>query len=69
VKSAALILAGAVVLVGPVVPQQAKQPTAAVDQAAPAFRVNDHLGKAVSVGGESESWTVVAFFPKAATPG
>ncbi len=36
---------------------------------APAFRLNDHRGKAVSVGGESEGWTVLAFYPKAATPG
>ncbi|MEE8466934.1 MAG: hypothetical protein V3T22_00665 [Planctomycetota bacterium] len=36
---------------------------------APAFRLNDHTGKAVEVGGESKRWTVVAFFPRAATPG
>ena len=38
-------------------------------QAAPVFRLNDHLGKAVQVGGESDLWTVLAFYPKAATPG
>ena len=38
-------------------------------QVAPAFRLNDHTGKAVQVGGKSERWTVVAFFPRAATPG
>ena len=40
-----------------------------VGELAPAFRLNDHTGKAVEVGGESKRWTVVAFFPRAATPG
>ena len=29
----------------------------------------DHTGKAVSVGGPAKVWTVLAFYPKAATPG
>lgn len=45
----------------PVVPQ--------VGQTAPAFRLNDHTGRAVQVGGPAKTWTVVAFYPKAATPG
>ena len=48
--------------------KQAPTPPRAGAQA-PAFRLNDHTGKAVTVGGKSESWTVLAFFPKAATPG
>ena len=40
-----------------------------VGQAAPTFRLNDHTGAGVKVGGESEAWTVLAFYPKAATPG
>ena len=40
-----------------------------VGQAAPAFRLNDHRGRLVAVGGESKTWTVLAFYPKAATPG
>ena len=40
-----------------------------VGQAAPVFRLNDHLGEAVQVGGETDLWTVLAFYPKAATPG
>ena len=36
---------------------------------APAFRLNDHAGAAVSVGGPAKTWTVLAFDPKAATPG
>ncbi len=44
-------------------------PGPAVGKPAPMFRLNDHQGRAVRVGGEAESWTVVAFFPKAATPG
>ena len=46
---------------GPVLPSEG--------EVAPAFRLNDHTGKAVEVGGKSERWTVVAFFPRAATPG
>jgi len=48
-----------------------KEPPAppAVGQKAPVFRLNDHTGRAVSVGGPAETWTVVAFYPKAATPG
>lgn len=40
-----------------------------VGKAAPVFRLNDHAGKVVRVGGESKTWTVVAFYPKAATRG
>ena len=40
-----------------------------IGKAAPEFRLNTHTGEAVTIGGEAESWTVVAFFPKAATPG
>ena len=40
-----------------------------VGKAAPAFRVNDHTGRGVAVGGKSKAWTVLAFYPKAATPG
>ena len=36
---------------------------------APSIRLNDHEGNIVSVGGESERWTVLAFYPKAMTPG
>lgn len=43
--------------------------TAVVGKAAPAFRLNDHLGKLAKVGGESENWTVIAFYPKAMTGG
>ena len=40
-----------------------------VGQPAPAFRLNDHNGNAASIGGEKDTWTVVAFYPKALTPG
>lgn len=36
---------------------------------APTFRLNDHEGRAVDVGGTAKAWTVLAFYPKAATPG
>ena len=39
----------------------------------PAFRLNDHLGSAISIAPDPKAtegnWTVLAFFPKAATPG
>ena len=38
-------------------------------EAAPVFRLNDQDGHAVAVGGKSDHWTVLAFYPKAATPG
>ena len=40
-----------------------------VGKPAPTIRLNDHTGAAVSVGGKAERWTVLAFYPKAATPG
>jgi peroxiredoxin Q/BCP len=40
-----------------------------VGKPAPAFRLNDDGGRAVAVGGKAAAWTVLAFFPKAATPG
>jgi len=36
---------------------------------APAVRLNDHHGNIVELGGKRANWTVLAFFPKAATPG
>ena len=44
-------------------------PGPAVGQSAPSFRLNDHEGNAVAVGGERDQWTVLAFYPKARTPG
>lgn len=44
-------------------------PAPRVGASAPAFRVNDHEGDAVAVGGEADHWTVLAFYPKAMTPG
>jgi len=43
--------------------------TPKIDELAPAFRLNDHEGRATAIGGENEEWTVLAFFPKAMTPG
>ena len=42
-----------------------------VGKKAPRFKLNDHLGKIVRIGGRSRSktWTVLAFYPKAGTPG
>ena len=41
-----------------------------VGKLAPIIRLNDHDGKAVQIkANDEERWTVLAFFPKAATPG
>jgi hypothetical protein len=40
-----------------------------VGKPAPAFRLNDHTGRIVAFGGKSDRWTVLAFYPKAATAG
>jgi hypothetical protein len=51
-------------------PEKPKAPSLPeVGKPAPAFRLNDHHGKAVEVGGKADRWTVIAFYPKAATPG
>lgn len=47
----------------------APAPAPVVGEPAPALRLNDHTGHARRIGGESDGWTVLAFFPKAATPG
>lgn len=50
-------------------PEPAPPPAPVVGQPAPTFRLNDHTGQATSVGGKAELWTVLAFYPKAMTPG
>ena len=41
-----------------------------VGKPAPTVRLNDERGKAVRLGpGADTGWTVLAFYPKAATPG
>jgi len=64
---AALTTAALVALGG--VQESAKPKAPRVGDALPGFRLNDQQGRAVSIGGKNENWTVVAFFPKAMTPG
>ena len=45
----------------PVVPE--------VGEPAPVFRLNDQEGRIATIGGESEMWTALAFYPKAMTGG
>lgn len=40
-----------------------------IGKPAPTVRLNDHHGNIVELGGKRANWTVLAFFPKAATPG
>jgi len=63
----ALLLTSALLLVQD---EQAPGPRPpAVGDPAPTFRLNDQDGNLRAVGGEAELWTVVAFYPKAMTPG
>lgn len=49
---------------------EATVPTAPkVGDLAPTFRLNDHDGDAAQIGGASDHWTILAFYPKAMTPG
>lgn len=40
-----------------------------IGKPAPVFTVKDHDGAEVTIGGKSETWTVLAFYPKALTGG
>ena len=51
------------------VPRDEGQKRPEVGKPAPTLRLNDHHGEIVELGGKRENWTVLAFFPKAATPG
>ena len=50
--------------------QDRKEPSGpVVGKQTPTIRLNDEKGLAVSLGGEADHWTVLAFYPMAATPG
>jgi hypothetical protein len=51
------------------VPQAGAPKKPEVGKPAPSLRLNDHHGNIVELGGKRKNWTVLAFFPKAATPG
>lgn len=40
-----------------------------VGKAAPALRLNDHAGQIRTLGGTTQNWSVLAFYPKAMTSG
>lgn len=51
-------------------PKESPSSRPAVGERAPSFRLNDHTGRAVELPLiEENAWTVIAFFPKASTPG
>ena len=64
----ALCLSAVVLFPQDPVPED-ERPVPEVGQAAPAIRLNDHAGNATAVGGEAEHWSVLAFYPRAMTPG
>ena len=48
----------------------ADDPLPKVGDPAPSFRLNDQSGKAISLAkATKDTWVVLAFYPKAATPG
>ncbi len=47
--------------------QESKYPE--VGKPAPTFKLNDQAGQLHGIGDANDDWTVVAFFPKAMTPG
>ncbi|MBI5849714.1 MAG: redoxin domain-containing protein [Planctomycetes bacterium] len=53
----------------PMTKEEPKPAGPEIGKPAPAFRLNDQLGNAVAVGGETDHWVVLAFYPKASTPG
>jgi hypothetical protein len=59
----------ALVALASLAPQGGAPKKPEVGKPAPAIRLNDHHGKIVELGGKRANWTVLAFFPKAATPG
>lgn len=63
-------LLGLALVATAVVAEEPKQGGPAVDDAAPDFRLNDAAGRAVRLSEHArDAWAIVAFFPKAATPG
>ena len=64
-----LLLAPLLVLLttGVRVMPQTKKPE--IGKPAPVLRLNDHHGNIVELGAKRANWTVLAYFPKAATPG
>lgn len=50
-------------------PPAKEEPRAVVGAACPEFRLNDHEGKLASRAKSGGRWTLMAFYPKAATPG
>lgn len=49
--------------------QAQENPLPTIGEAAPTFTVKDHTGADTTVGGKSDTWTVLAFYPKALTGG
>ncbi len=68
IAPSALSLVLVAALAAPGQEDQEDRPLAAGD-VAPTFTLNDGEGNLVTVGGESEEWTVLAFYPKALTGG
>jgi len=49
--------------------QKKEDPFPELEKPAPTFRLNNHEGELAKVGGPRRHWSVLAFFPKAMTPG
>lgn len=66
---AGLMLTGAVLFASAEDDEERRPARPALGKSAPTFRLNDQEGRVVTVGGETEHWTVLAFYPRARTPG
>jgi len=66
----AAALVAALALGGAAMAEEGTKAGAEVGAAAPDFRLNDHAGRAVRLSDfKGKNWVVLAFFPKAMTPG
>jgi len=68
-KISSLLLVAPLALVLPQDEGGKAPPAVEVGKPAPTFSLNDHTGTKVSLGGEAETWSVIACYPKAMTPG
>jgi len=66
-KSLLLAATLALLTLAPQGTQAPKRPE--VGKPAPSLRLNDHKGEIVELGTKRANWSVLAFYPKAATPG
>jgi len=68
-KQFAPVLLTPLLLAFPTMQQEKAATLPTIDKPAPTFRLNHHEGELASIGGAQKTWSILAFFPKAMTPG